>query len=60
VLFYPDGTSQTLTPVNGVYTISLPAATNLGAATPDGKQPDGTSPIGGLPRILVESDPAVQ
>jgi hypothetical protein len=60
LLIQPDGTSQTITPVNGVYTIDLPAATNLGAATPDGKQPDGTSPIGGSPRILVELDPAVK
>ena len=59
LLIRPDGTSQTITPVNGVYTINLPAATNLGAATPDGKQPDGTSSIGGSPRILVELDPAV-
>jgi hypothetical protein len=60
LLIQPDGTSQTITPINGVYTINLPAATNLGAATPDGKQPDGTSPVGGSPRILVELDPAVQ
>jgi hypothetical protein len=60
LLINPDGNNQTITPVNGVYTINLPAATNLGAATPDGKQPDGTSPIGGSPRILVEVDPAVK
>jgi hypothetical protein len=56
-LLYPDGTSQTIYPVNGVYPIMLPAATNLGAATADGKQPDGTSSIGGSPRILIEYDP---
>jgi len=60
LLINPDGTNQTITPVSGVYTINLPAATNLGAVTPDGKQPDGTSSIGGSPRILVESDPAVK
>jgi len=60
LLINPDGTNQTITPVNGVYAISLPAATNLGAVTPDGKQPDGTSSIGGSPRILVEIDPAVR
>lgn len=59
-LFYPDGTSQTLIPVNGVYAINLPAATNLGAPYADGKQLDGTSSVGGSPRILVEFDPAVK
>ena len=59
LLIRPDGSSQTTTPVNGVYTINLPAATNLGAATSDGKQPDGTSSIGGSPRILIEYDPNV-
>ncbi len=60
LLINPDGSSQTITPVNGVYTIHLPAATNLGAATSDGKESDGTSPIGGSPRILVEVDPAAK
>jgi hypothetical protein len=54
VLFYPDGTSQILTPVNGVYTITLSAATNYSTPTND-----GSAAIGGSPRILVELDPAV-
>ncbi len=60
LLVYPNGVTQTLMPVDGVYTIDLPAATNLGAMTSDGKLPDGTSPIGGRPRILVEDDPSAQ
>jgi hypothetical protein len=54
LLILPDGTSSTIHPTNGVYTISLSAATN--AMTPTG---DGSAPIGGSPRIVVENDPAV-
>jgi hypothetical protein len=55
VLITPDGSSQTITPVNGVYSINLPAATNYSTPTND-----GSAAIGGSPRILVELDPAVQ
>jgi hypothetical protein len=53
-LILPDGSSSIISPTNGVYTITLPAATN--AMTPT---TDGTAPIGGRPRIIVENDPAV-
>jgi hypothetical protein len=55
VLMTPDGASQTITPVNGVYSINLPAATNYSTPTND-----GSAAVGGSPRILVELDPAVQ
>jgi hypothetical protein len=58
-LIFPDGTAQTITPTDGVYTITLPAATNRNAPTPDGSEPDGTSAIGGSPRILIERDSAI-
>lgn len=54
VLIYPGGVTQTIVPVNGVYTITLPTATNHNTPTTDGK-----APIGGAPRILIERDPAV-
>jgi len=54
LLVYPDGTSQTILPVNGYYTLTLPAATNTSIATTD-----GSAPIGGSPRILIEHDPAI-
>lgn len=54
VLVRPDGITQTLTPIGGVYTITLPAATNHNTPTTDGK-----APIGGDPRILIEYDPDV-
>jgi hypothetical protein len=54
LLVYPDGSAQTITPVNGNYTIDLPAATNINTPTTDGK-----APIGGAPRILIELDPAI-
>ncbi|HLF28492.1 MAG TPA: hypothetical protein VJG32_19330 [Anaerolineae bacterium] len=59
LLVYPNGATQTITPVNGSYTIALPAATNRNAGTADGKALDGKSPIGGMPRILIEHDPAI-
>lgn len=31
LLVYPDGMTDTITPTNGVYSIPLPAATNLNA-----------------------------
>ncbi len=52
VLVYPDGVTETITPVNGVYTITLPMATNTNTPTTDGK-----APIGGMPRMLIEFDP---
>lgn len=51
-LIFPDGASQTITPVNGVYSINLPAATNFSTPTND-----GSAAIGGRPRILIEHDP---
>jgi hypothetical protein len=48
-LLYPDGTIQTIYPQNGVYTITLPPATNLNNPF----QP-GIYQIGGPPRILIE------
>ena len=52
-LIRPDGTAQIITPVNGVYVIDLPAATNFSSDTND-----GSAAIGGSPRIVVEYDPA--
>jgi hypothetical protein len=60
-LYLPDGTHQSIYPISGTYAISLPLATNRNLlGTIDGAAPDGTAPIGGLPRILVELDPAVK
>ncbi len=53
-LVFPNGTSQSLFPIAGVYTITLPAATNYSSATND-----SSAAIGGDPRILIETDPAV-
>lgn len=55
LLIFPDGSSQTITPVNGNYAIDLPAATNYSTPTSD-----GTAAIGGRPRFLIEHDPAVR
>lgn len=54
MLVYPDGVTQTIFPVEGVYSVTLPAATNRNTPTTDGK-----APIGGAPRILIEHDPAI-
>lgn len=52
LLVYPDGMTDTITPTNGVYSIPLPAATNLNAPW------DPTLyAIGGRPVILIEQDP---
>ncbi len=60
-LFFPDGTDQIIYPISGTYAISLPLATNRNLlGTIDGAAPDGSAPIGGSPRILVELDPAVK
>ncbi len=50
-LIWPDGITQTVTAVNGEFTISLPGATNQNAIW------DPTLyPIGGRPAILIEQD----
>lgn len=50
-LIWPDGISQTLTAVNGEFTVTLPGATNQNAIW------DPTLyPIGGRPAILIEPD----
>ncbi len=54
VLVYPDGITETIAPADGMYTITLPMATNMNTPTTDGK-----APIGGAPRILIEHDPAI-
>ena len=62
-LYAPDGSAQTIYPVNGAYSIPLARATNRNMlGTPGGVSPDstGSAPIGGPPRILVEYDPAVK
>jgi hypothetical protein len=61
-LFSPDGSVLTIFPISGTYAISLPLASNrnfigtIGGVAPDST---GSAPIGGSPRILVESDPAI-
>ena len=54
VLVYPDGITETIASADGVYTLTLPMATNMNTPTTDGK-----APIGGPPRILIEHDPAI-
>jgi hypothetical protein len=54
MLIYPNGLTQTVTAVNGFYSILLPWATNYN--TPTGSQ---EAAIGGMPRILIEHDPAI-
>jgi len=54
VLVYPDGITETIASADGVYTLTLPMATNMNTPTTDGK-----APIGGAPRILIEHDPAI-
>lgn len=51
LLIWPDGASQTLTAVNGVFTITLPAATNQNAIWDP-----SLYPIGGRPAMLIEVD----
>jgi len=46
-----DGATETLYPVNGTYTMTLPRATNLNIYWPDGSRL-----IGGRPYVLVETD----
>jgi hypothetical protein len=51
ILLHPDGFTEPITAVNGVYTVTLPAATNQNAIW------DPTLyPIGGRPYILIETD----
>ena len=52
LLVQPDGTAQTILPVNGVYTLQLPGATNQNAPWDP-----SLYPIGGRPLIIIESDP---
>ena len=54
MLVYPDGITETIVPVDSVYTITLPMATNTNTPPTGGK-----APIGGAPRILIEHDPAI-
>jgi hypothetical protein len=59
-LLFPDGTLQTVYPVSGTYSIQVPPATNRNMpGTTGGVAPDGSAPIGGSPRILIESAPNV-
>ena len=53
-LIQPNGSLQLIFPINGVYTITLPAATNYSTPTND-----GSAAIGGSPRLLIESDPGI-
>lgn len=55
LVLYPDGSSQVLTPDNGVYQVPLPGATNQNK--PAGWDPN-LYPIGGRPSILIERDAA--
>jgi hypothetical protein len=50
-LIWPDGSSQTIAATNGVFTITLPAATNQNAIWDP-----ALYPIGGRPAILIEQD----
>ncbi len=60
-LYFPDGSTQTIYPISGTYFISLPLASNQNfTGTVGGAAPDGSAPIGGPPRILVEYDPNVK
>ena len=52
-LIGPAGISQVVTPTNGVYTVTLPAATMIYTATTD-----GNALIGGTPYLRVEPDPS--
>ena len=50
-LIWPDGSSQTITAIDGVFTLTLPAATNQNAIWDP-----ALYPIGGRPAILIEQD----
>jgi hypothetical protein len=50
-LIFPDGTSQTIFPINGQYNIQLPAATNQNAPWDP-----NLYMIGGRPVVVVEDD----
>jgi hypothetical protein len=54
LLVYPNGLTQTLTAVNGFYSMTLPWATNYNTPTLGNE-----AAIGGPPRILIERDPAI-
>jgi hypothetical protein len=53
-LIMADGLTQTITAVNGVYTITLPGATNRNPFPNQDENP--IFPIGGRPVILIEMD----
>jgi len=52
-LVWPNGASQIIVPTNGVYSVTLPAATMVYTGTSD-----GSALIGGTPYYLVEPDPS--
>ncbi len=52
-LVWPNGATQLITPTNGVYSVTLPAATMVYTGTED-----GSALIGGQPYFLVEADPS--
>ncbi len=52
-LVWPNGAAQVITPANGVYRVTLPAATMVYTGTSD-----GSAFIGGRPYFLVEPDPS--
>ncbi len=51
LLIHPDGLTEPITATNGVFTLTLPAATNTNTPT---DQP--INPIGGRPYLLIEPD----
>ncbi len=51
LLLWPDGSSQTLTAIDGYFIVTLPAATNKNAIWDP-----SLYPIGGRPAILIEQD----
>ncbi len=51
LLIHPDGLTETITAANGVFTLTLPAATNTNTPT---DLP--INPIGGRPYLLIEPD----
>ena len=53
-LVLPEGATQAITPLGGVYNITLPAATNYNSCFSCAE-----ASIGGMPRILVEKDLAI-
>jgi hypothetical protein len=54
ILILPDGSTQTITAIDGRYTIPLPPATNRNPFGAEGT--NAIYPIGGRPVILIEKD----